>query len=67
MTTFVCSKALEYFLLSAEQNNSHALNHLGTMYHRGQDVEQDDAKALEYKTPFDARSSITGVVALLSP
>jgi hypothetical protein len=42
------SKALEYYILSAEQNNSYAQNNLGHLYENGYGVEQNYSKALEY-------------------
>jgi TPR repeat protein len=42
------SKALEYYLLSAEQNNAFAQLYLGLMYNNGIGVEQNYSKALEY-------------------
>jgi lipopolysaccharide biosynthesis regulator YciM len=42
------SKALEYYHLSAAQNNSNAQNNIGMMYGNGYGVEQNYSKALEY-------------------
>src|SRR5436190_1260196 len=41
-------KALEYYKLSANQNNDAAQNNLGYMYQNGLGVEKDYMKAIEY-------------------
>lgn len=43
-------RAVEYFLLAAQQGHAGALNQLGICYYRGRGVEKDEGKALEYYT-----------------
>jgi len=60
------SKALEYYHLSAAQNNSNAQNNIGHMYHYGKGVEQNYSKALEYYLLSALRSEQNNAFAQLN-